>query len=257
MLRNIILLFVIASFTWINGNSQLITDPTNIVTLEAHPTDGNNGMAVAYNKEKSLYYTVFGGNSEFAIETYSLIGKKLHSTTAKADMRGMWWNEKKKQLQGNAAGDFGMAVLGLDGSGYAGAGVEFLYTGEKQPDFNSVGGFDNKKQRVHYYFRGTVYSYKIKSGKKIKKELELQLPTGNANINQTTLIHTGRDHYKYGVLDYQNKKVYFFCKKGIHRGTVNLPVDAVTSERFWFSFANNRVWLYNGNNRLWTGYKIF
>lgn len=238
--------------------AQLIEKPKESITLQIKDSLGTNGSMVAYNPEKQLYYAVIAGNSMYPLEVFNSAGKNLYSTEAGNDMRGLWWNPKKKQLEGNGYGETGITGLLIDDQGYPSVGSTTIYSGsEHQPDANSCGVYDGKK--TIYYFDGEYVRMYSRSSGELTKTLDIDYSSiSKDNLNATSMIYTGVKGMEIGLLDYSNNKVYLMNKKtGSLAATVSLPSSAVTNYSFRFAYANKHVFLYDIDARSWTGYKIF
>ncbi len=251
-----VLLFLIA--TPLVSLAQLIDHPKASLTLSFKQSSGTNGAAVAYNPDKNLYYAVVAGNAVFPMEAFDGSGKNVYTTEAGSDMRGLWWNPKTKQLEGNGYGSTGIVGMSLDASGYPSLGNSTIFEGgDHQPGSNSCGTYDGKKNI--WYFNESGFTYY--SRKKGTEAGTLSLKIDNTqleNLNNTSVIYTGVKTMELGVLDYANKRVYLINKKtGEITATVQLPSDAVTHYSFRFSYANKHIFTYSTETRSWTGYQIF
>lgn len=255
-----ILIAVVTVIFSLQANSQqLITNPVASLKLVIEQEGGTNGTAVVFNPEKQLYYTVFAGNSEYPLETFTREGKNIYQSNAGNDMRGMWWNAKAHALEGNCYADGGIVAIGLTGEGYAGEFNTQIFGGNShQPDDQSVGVFDPVKKEILYYGAGLVSGYSRKTGKPTKTFVILDIPVDNEDINWSTMISTGVKKMELGVMDYNTGKVYLFDKAtGDHTATVQLPSNAVIYDKFNFSYANGYIFLFDQDERAWTGYRIF
>jgi len=253
---SILLAFVfVATFSW----SQLIDHPAPSLKLQIQQSSGTNGSSVAYNPNKQMYYAVIAGNTEYPLETFDEFGNALYKGIASNDLRGIWWNNKEKALEGNCYADGGIIKIGLNGRGHASEGNSTIFSGANhQPNDHACGTYYNKKKEILYYMNGMVRGYKRSTGEPGKTKVYLALPTDQININQYELIFTGQKKMELGVLDYVNKKIYLFSLKGgTHTGTVVLPSNAPAGDSFWFSYANNYAFLYDVDARAWVGYRIF
>ncbi len=226
-----------------------------VITLEFTLEEGTNASAVVWNKDKQLYYAVFAGNQDYPLEVFSVGGEQLYGGKAGIDVRGLWYNAKSKRLEGNSAGNAGIFAIDLDRIGNP-ADAKVVIAGQIQPDFQSVGAFDSKKQIIYYYNTGEIYPYKLKSGKAIKSFKITDCPTDIENLNSTTVIYTDIKGSELGVLDYNSQKVYLFDLKGKFSATIELPSDATSNDFFCFSYANNKIWLYDIETRTWSGYSF-
>jgi hypothetical protein len=228
------------------------------LSLQLKGMEGKNGNAVIYNPDKELYYASIAGNEIYPLETFDLNGKNLFQGETGADVRGVWYNSKTKNLEANCYSEIGYYVIKTDSRGYAGTGVEEILSGMNQPSPNSCGNIDNKGNTVLFYHSGSIFGYNRETGKKSDMSIYLNMPTTLENINTTAFIYTGKKKMEIGLLNYQHKEVYLFnIKSGEHTATVKLPIDAVTHNRFRFGFANGYIFLFDIDTRVWTGYQVF
>lgn len=223
------------------------------ITLSFKGSSGTNGSAVAWNSDKKVYYAVIAGNATFPLETFSETGKLLYESEAGIDIRGLWYNPKTKKLEGNGQGTNGIFSYNLNASGEP-RGAEILYEGQNQPDIQSVGAFDAKKQTVYFLDGDAIVPYKLKGVKKGKSIALINNPVSFDKMNYTTVIFTNRKNEEFGLLHPQRKTVYLFNLKGKYTGKIDFPDNAITHDAFRFSFANGKIWLYDTKTRSWTGY---
>lgn len=234
--------------------SQKTYQAVNDISLTFTGSDGTNASAVIWNSDRKIYYAVIAGNADYPLEAFTKKGKTLHSSMAGIDVRGMWYNSKTKCLEGNGAGETGIFSIALDAVGKP-QKPEVLFSGQLQPDFQSIGAFDDKNQLIYYFYDGIIYTYNRENGE-AGEIIELEdFPGDLENINLTTVIFTDRKGEELGILDIEGK-VYLFDLNGTHKATVQLPEDAITNDFFRFSFANERIWLYDVDSRTWKGYVV-
>jgi hypothetical protein len=240
-------------------SQELIQYPVGTLKLVIQQYGGSNGTAVVFNPEEQFYYTVFAGNADYPLETFTRFGNNIYQANAGNDIRGMWWNPKAKALEANCYDDGGIISIGLTEEGYAGTSNTVIFDGaDYQPNEHAVGVFDPVKKEILYYSDGFVMGYSRKSGKPTKTFIFLLLPVEVSDMNWSTLIYTGVKGMELGLLDYASKKVYLFDRSsGLQTGTVELPKTAVTYDRFNFSYANGNIFLFDQDERTWTGYRIF
>ncbi len=250
----------LAVFVSLPLSAQNIIDyPTASLVLQLPQGSGENGTAVAYNPEKKIYYTVFAGNPEFPIHSFSEDGTLLDESRIGNDIRGLWWNPKSETLEGNGYGDLGWVQIGLDENGLPGLGNQTLVEGPVQPLEQAVGAFDTRGKEVLFLQeKARVRGYRLKDGKPTNTDITLQLPQETNRYNKTTLIYTGKKNRELGILDLDLELVYLFrLKDGLLSETITLPRGSVKDEQFNFSFANDHVFLFDPEERCWTGYRIF
>ncbi|MEY3236212.1 MAG: hypothetical protein RI883_313 [Bacteroidota bacterium] len=231
-------------------------NPKNDVTLSINDDAGTNGLAVAYNAKKDLYYSVFAGNETYNIEVHNAAGVSLKTIQIGGDLRGFWYNESKNQLQGILYGNTGSFSYDLDGEGYP---IEIKIT-----DFS----YGMEEQNVAVFNNGIVYfanydgvsSFKQGKKKLIKpKKLELLESGLSDNINFNGFIHTGLKGYEYGFYNYETSELYLVnAKTGKTSATIQIQIDDYFGEldAFRISFCNNRLFLYNVEDRTWNGFNI-
>lgn len=250
---------LITTFFTACKSNKIIESPTETLELKYELTEGTNGMAVAYNPKKKLYYAALGGNDSYPIEVFDKKGKRLAGDRANIDTRGMWWNTELNRLEANTyrrRGDATVLSLTTDDKGYYTGAAVTITEKNIQPNIQAVGAYDFNNNHILFYSYGKVYKVKRSSLEKIGN-IKLQLPVDKDNITQHVIIYTGFPKKDVGLLDHENKKVYLFdSNTGEHTQTISLPSDAVTHDMFRFSYANGYVWLYNIKVRSWTGYKI-
>lgn len=239
-----------------NVFAQIISQPKASVQLCFQGTSGTNGSAVAYDPSSNHYFAAIAGNSVFPLEVFDGSGKNLYQTECGTDMRGLWWNSKTKQLEGNGYGSEGIIGLLLDGSGFPSLGNTTILGGaEHQPEANSCGVYDGKKY-IWYYSAGSFHMYSRKSGG-AGKTISVSGDVNLESLNNTSMIYTGIKGMELGLLDFESSKVLLFNKKnGSLAATIQLPNSAITHYSFRFAYANKHVFLYDVDQRCWTGYQI-
>ncbi len=252
-MKKSLFLFTILFWGILSINAQKMYTAKVAVSLKFQSKDGTNASAVTWNPIKKVYYSVIAGNASFPLESYNSAGEQINTEEAGIDARGLWYNSKTKQLEGNGQGETGIFSIKWNTSS-KNKEVKILIEGKNQPANQCVGAFDSKKQLIYYYYDGKIYSYLRKNGKQ-KSVINLtNCPVESENINSTSVIFTGNKGEELGLLDYELQKVYLLNLKGQHKATIILPEDALTNNSFRFSYANNLIWLYDVDSRSWTGY---
>lgn len=227
------------------------------ITLVHQNTNCFNNSGVAYNPNLNLYYACRAGNSGFPYETWSSAGAPLFNTTTGNDFRGLWWNPTLSQLEGNSYNSAGIWRSNLNASGYAlNTGAMVLASG--QPNAQSCGDLDWQAYEILYYSAGFIYRYSRTTGAALGNYAITGTPVALANLNSTTLMYTGCAGQEIALLDYVNKRVYFYNKAtGAYVATSQLPAGAITTASFRVSWANNLIWLFNLANYTWYSYQVF
>ncbi|HXH19424.1 MAG TPA: hypothetical protein VNJ07_10110 [Chitinophagales bacterium] len=238
------------------ANAQLNTHPEATLYLAIQQGGGANGIAVAYNPLKKIYYCAIAGNAEFPLECFTG-GENIYRGAIGFDARGLWYNEKSKNLEGNSYGGDGIYAIALDKEGMPEGNPENKYP-NVQPDEQSVGAYDAASDQIFYfdYTSGEVIPYKRTAGKKGKIIKLKNCPVPFENLN-SAMVYTGQKNAEIGVYNFLDAEVYFFNKKGEYQTTVTLPDDAPYNEMFNFSYANGHVFLFDKDMREWIGYKVF
>ena len=236
---------------------DLRTNGKETLRLEMLSEGGTNGAGITWNPERKIYYCAMAGNMSYPIEVFNSQGSSIYNDAAGFDFRGFWYNPKTKSVEGNGYKNFGIWQSNMNSKGFpAGEGITILEI-TNQPDDNSCGAFEPKKQLVYFLEPGLSIFSITRSGKMSKKKIQLKdCPADEGSINYTTLIYTACKGKEFGILDYEEFKIYFFSKKGKFAGEVSLPDNATPESAFGFSYANEMVFIFDKENRVWTGYKI-
>jgi len=217
----------------------------------------NNNSGVAYNPLKNLYYGVRAGGTTLALETWSSTGVPLNNTTAGFDWRGMWWNPLLSQLEGNGTGASGIWNANLDANGYALNTGVLVFSGMIQPEASSCGDFDYTTNEMIHYYNGSIYRYSRSAGTLLGSYAITGTPVALSNLNNNTVMFTGHTGKEIALLDYVNKRVYFYNKAtGAYTGMSQLPGTAVTTGSYRTSWAHDYLWIFDTPNCTWNSYKV-
>lgn len=223
--------------------------------------EGTNASAIAYNPDANLYYTVIAGNVTYPLEIFKPNGETVYKGQAGFDARGLWWNPKEEQIEGNAIGSKGFYQLEMKADGSITGGVKKIECDQESPSANAVGDYDAKKKSIAFFTSDEstdeIMLLKISKGKGKYKSIELELPSSGADYHRTSVAYTGQKGYEYAIMNTSRRRVDYFNRKGEKTASSSVPEDAVVEDRFRFSFANDRIWLYNAETRTWTAYKAF
>ncbi|MGV3630677.1 MAG: hypothetical protein ACO1O6_05710 [Bacteroidota bacterium] len=227
------------------------------IQLKIEADNGYNGLAVAYNPKQNVYYSVYAGNMTFPLEVHNAVtGASVSSQQIGADIRGMWYNEKKNQLQGILVGNEGSFTMDIDGTQASAPKITPVSYGM---DFNDIACFHNKKV---YFLNGNGLTV-FKQGK--TKAVKNMLPQvfenqGIESFNVNGFFHTGMKGYEIGLFNLVDEKLYLINEAtGKTAATVEIAFDGEYPEmdRFKISYANKHVFLYDVNTRSWDGYRLF
>ncbi|MCE3297301.1 MAG: hypothetical protein K0R65_3015 [Crocinitomicaceae bacterium] len=227
------------------------------IQLTVQSDAGYNGLAVAYNPKQNVYYSVFAGNASFPLEIHNAsTGASIYTREIGADIRGMWYNPKKDQIQGILVGNEGLYTMDLDGNTISSPAITNIAYGM---DFNDIACYHNKKI---YFLNGnglTVFKQgKTKAVKNIYPEVFGA--QGSESFNMNGFFHTGVKGYEIGVLNFADGKLYLINESNGKTAAmidITFDTDYPEMDRFKISYANKRVFLYNVNSRAWDGYKLF
>lgn len=256
-MKNYLIFIALSAVTGISAQKPLSTSNCDI-TLTVQGDDGTNGVAVAYNPDKQLYYGVFAGNSLFPLEVYSSTGTPIATQEAGFDVRGMWYNPGKKCLEGISYDNNGgfEITLGTDGQITGSRATAFSYGMNGQ----TVAVYAEKKKSVMFIEESTVYFFK--PGKLKSKTLSLEIPSG-VSLNTNGPVYTGVKNYEIGLFEAETMTVHLFsASTGKETGKVKLNAGSCTAvtnapDYFRVSYCNDRVFLFDTDTRTWTGYKLF
>lgn len=284
-MKNVILtavtLLVLTSGAWAQGaktaESKSTTRGSVADTIEAIYLDsasvhlyipgsiskGSNGAGLAYNPVKKLYYAAFAGNSSFPLIVFKANGDVLADTCITGiDLRGIWYNSKTGMLEGNGYSTEGIVQYKTDKKGVPVSYVVVLEDLE-QPDDNSTAAFDAVNNELLYLDPDfgledvEIVRYNKTTGQRLGS-LTLYVDAETIDyLNTSTVVYTGIKGAELGILDYDLAIIHLFdMATGDETKTVYLPYDALTQDRFNFSYANGMFWLFDTEYRVWDGFKM-
>lgn len=220
-------------------------------------TNGTNASGVAYNPNADLYYYVIAGNPTFPLETSDNAGVSLNQTNPGFDSRGLWWNPNLNQLEANGFAAGGIWDFDLNGMQYALNTGTSVFAGNNQPNSQSCGDLDYDANEIIYYDNGTIHRYDRATNAFLGTYPLTGIPVGTGSISTYTVAYTGCAGYEIGILDYVNKRFYFFDKSnGAYTGMSQLPAAAITNNSFRFSYAGGYAWTYDVGTRTWGSYQV-
>lgn len=233
-----------------------------VMELKIQGEGGANGAAVTYNPVTKFYYTAIAGNAEFPLEIFDATGKPVKGGQLKAgaDLRGLWYNPATKTLEANTYNEGGWVKYELDSKGITKAPKE-LFSGMKQPDAQSLGGFEAKTGKVYFLYLSTVYQYDVKTGEEVKQvDIFPELEPEEAeelmlDYNETVVLPTGLRGKEFMLVNLAKQQLETFNLEGDLVGEISIPEEVVLYDIFNVSYANGIVWFFNKETRVWTGYK--
>jgi hypothetical protein len=230
-----------------------LKNAVTVMRYQIKSENGTNAIAVTYNPKNDLYYTVFAGNAAYPLEVFDGKGNNKYSAEIGVDVRGLWYNEKKKTLEGLVYPKKGKFSIDLDYSGMPGSLKQINASPSGIPSDQSTASYTGKTLLL---FNGESVYCLNPANLKLKFTVNLtNIPTNK--VNYTTVVYTGVKGYELAFYNSSENKIYFADMKGFQTGTTKLPADAPQAEAFRFSYTNNLLWLYNAEDRVWFGYRVF
>ncbi|MCO6498508.1 MAG: hypothetical protein J5I50_12695 [Chitinophagaceae bacterium] len=276
------LIFTVALLTFhTDTNAQKAKSRTLKKVLElkipAEQTSGSNGVGVAWHPLQKKYYTALGGNKNFGMSVFDANGKLLSSPELKAmsDLRGLWYNELTKTIQGNAFLDGGWLEYVLDSKGIP-TGIQIIRKGKNQPDNYSVGAF-NPKENAIYFFIAKEYGYRkydyttgnyefidfgLGAADKEEEDHVWDFYSDGIDIseeyNYSTMVYTGIPGAEVGVLNFEKIIVELYdIETGYKTWELKFPegLNFNIYKFMNFSYANGMFWFFDKEKRSWVGLK--
>lgn len=275
MKKYIILLILLAPTLFAHSQVTTKTLKKNLTLLMPRTTEdsmpGTRGASVVWHPLQKKYYAAMAGNIRYPMGVYNAAGKLLspESLNTNEDVRGLWYNPVKKQIQGNSYSDYGWFYYNLDARGIPLESYIFK-EGMNQPNDQVVGAFSIARQQVLFLASGMVYFYNA-NGEQLDNPLriywgrtkkdgisedETDEPSTPQDYNYTTLVFTGISGAELGFLNISNMQIELYnMADGFMTQVLKLPEDAAMNQSFNFAYTNGMYWLFNIELRTWTGYK--
>jgi hypothetical protein len=251
------------------GNKELKLISAEKVMEIKIPEGGANGAAVVYHPKEKLYYAAQAGNMVFPLVIFNSEGTIVSNDDQATliDVRGLWYNPKTKQLEGNAYKDFGWFSYDLNKKGLP-EKINIQKEGLSQPNDNSAGVLNTEENEVLFLDGLNIVCYTT-TGTDKRKSIQLHFGAMNAaestslsvtdfqeTYNIRTLIYTGIKGAEIGLLNIAKKQVELYdSKNGYMSQVVKLPVDFEIETYFNFSYANGIYWLFDKQKRKWNGFQ--
>jgi hypothetical protein len=271
MKRITLFLLSLSFLTLANAQKTTVAKRTlkKVMEVEIPEGGGSNGGSVAYNPIAKKYYIPMVGNASYPMAIFDLKGKEITNANAGNDLRGLWYNPKTKQLQGNCYDSGGWVKYNLDAKGDIAKDddyfkSEFIFENKmRQPDNQAVGFYSSQDDMVYFLTASggvSVYDMKGNDKKSIalkkSKNDDVIIFMDEDNPYNSTLIYTSIPKAEIGLLNIDDKKIEFFNKAtGIFATEWQLPKDVVVYPNFNFTYANGMVWLFDKDDRKWIVYK--
>ncbi|HLO37058.1 MAG TPA: hypothetical protein VK173_01070 [Lacibacter sp.] len=252
-----------------NGGKELkIISAEKVMDMEI-PAGGANGASIAYHPKEKLYYAAQAGNMEFPLVIFNANGKVVSGEEQKTliDVRGLWYNPKTKQLEGNAYKDFGWFSYDLNNNGIP-VKLNRKKEGSYQPDDNSAGVLNTDDNEVLFLDGLNIVCYSTEGADK-RKSIQLHFGAMNENdattlsvtdfeqtYNTRSIIYTGTKGAEIGLLNVAKKQVELYdIKSGYMSQVIKLPIEFEVETYFNFSYSNGIYWVFDKQKRIWNGYK--
>lgn len=260
-------------------NTLVIAQPTStlkkVLELKMPKTaeddmPGTRGACVVWHPLLKKYYAAMAGNADYPLAIFNATGKRLSSDdlTAKIDLRGLWYNPKKKLILGNGHGDNGWFHYVLDPKGKV---LDVVVDIEEmaQPNEQSVGTYHPIRNEVMFLKGNQVSLYSNVGSTNNEVDLRIGLTKADdigedfeqsdetpEDYNSTTVIYTGIKNAELGILNKTDKQIELYSfDNGFLTKKLKLPDDAPAEPSFNFAYTNGIYWLFNMETRTWIGYK--
>jgi hypothetical protein len=251
------------------GNKELKIISAEKVMEMKIPEGGANGAAVIYHPKEKLYYAAQAGNMNFPLVIFNEDGDVVSGDEQATliDVRGLWYNPKTKQLEGNGYKDFGWFAYDLDKKGLP-EKINIKKEGSNQPDDNSAGVLNTDGNEVLFLDGLNVVCYSTDGSDK-RKSIQIHFGAMNAGdatslsqsdfeqtYNTRSVIYTGIKNAEIGLLNIAKKQVELYdSKTGYMSQVIKLPIDFEMETYFNFSFSNGIYWVFDKQKRKWNGFK--
>lgn len=233
------------------------------------PSGGANAASVVYHTKTKKYYAAQAGNMNFPLVIFDESGSIVSDAeqTAMIDVRGLWYNPKTKNIEGNGYDDNGWFTYELDKNGLP-EKVSVRKQGMSQPDANSAGVLNTNDNEVMFLVGLNIVCYNT-DGTDKRKTIQLHFGAASAaddtqlsatdfenSYNIRSLIYTGTKGAEIGLLNVVKKQVELYdIKTGYMKQVVQLPANFKIETYFNFSYSNDTYWLFDKEERYWYGYR--
>lgn len=225
-----------------------------------------------------MYVAAFMGNASYPMILMKENGALVLKDTKEigADIRSLWYNGFKNQLQANLYGEGGWVSWTLDDKGIPGE-MNQIFDESTQPDDNCVGFYDASTDVVYFLYGSAVYDFdavtgagnnnevnlyigytpqELKEDKSIIKDfVNSDIEQGYYNSTNAVLVRE-KETVLFGVLNLGTKAIELYSKKtGILHSILRLPADIpALPERFNFTYCNGKYWIYFTQTSTWMGF---
>jgi hypothetical protein len=206
------------------GNKELKIISAEKVMDMVIPEGGANGASVVYHPKEKLYYAAQAGNMDFPLVIFNANGKVVSGTDQKTliDVRGLWYNPKTKQLEGNAYNDFGWFSYDLNRDGLPSI-IKKKRQGMSQPDQNSAGVLNTEDNEVLFLDGLNIVCYSTDGTDKRKS---IQIHFGAMNTNDATTLSSADFEKTYNI-----RSIIYTGTKGAEIGFQKNKLSCTTLNR--------------------------
>ena len=257
------ILFLAIGFTTVlNAQDRLLK---KVLELPVLREGGQNGGAVAWHPKQKKYYAAMAGNASFPLVVFDEKGKVLsdEDLTTMFDIRGLWYNSKKGELQMNGYFENGWAKYILNDKGIP-TDIEVIVDDMAQPEENSVGEYSAKEDVVYFLDSyGSLSRYYPETGS-FKDDVLLYLGGGNSKEEEFDIEYDNYN-FSYAAITNENDAAIlneklklievFSTETGKLKRKLKLPSNAPVDTWMNFSYCNGIFWLFDKDERKWIGYK--
>lgn len=226
-----------------------------------------------------LYVSAYMGNASYPMVIIRENGALISDDTLKvgADIRGLWYNGFKNQIQANLYGEGGWVGWKLSSESIT-LEMNQIFDESTQPDDNCVGFYDANTDIVYFLYGSAVYDFDATTGAGNNNETNLYIGytpqelTADKTIiqnfvnsdieqgyyNTTNIVLTrDRENVLFGVLNTGQKTIELYSKKtGLLQTILALPADTpALPDKFNFTYCNGKFWIYFAQLNAWMGFE--
>jgi hypothetical protein len=257
-------LMVLFGFVYLPAIAQQRMKLQKTLTLKIVGEGGSNGASIAWHPVLKKYYAAMAGNKMYPLSVFSEAGKLVKDGTLEEmiDVRGLWYNAKVKQIQGNGYDDNGWFEYKLNPSGLP-TEVKILHEGQMQPNAQCVGTYNSATNEVYFFDGEVFFTYDAataveKSSITLDEIMEIndQDPLeGFEAFSQHLVMYTGMKGKEIALLNIELNEIELFNFDFKRTAVVAIPKDEYVYENFNCSYANGMFWFFDKDKREWNGYK--
>ncbi len=242
-----------------------------VMTLKVDREGGANGANVAWHPIQKKYYAAMAGNASYPMMVFDAKGKKLNpdNLTTMFDVRGLWYDPFVNKLRENGYDNNGWAEYRIDEDGIPVSSAKLSIVAS-QPNVQSVGAFDHKKNELYFLDYdlvelerhsmmgdGGTKNIKIYLGAQNNADATMKVNDElKADYNENAIIYVGQPGADIGLLNVEKKQVELYSVvSGYMMQVWKLPEGAPVQSSLNFSYCNGICWLFDKETRVWHGYK--